>query len=120
MARDLRVHPRIIQRARGYRRDDRARVRTAIRGRTEITALRGRYYPDNEPDRHNEPSDSHGYLRNMALPTKVGLPSTPGGAAYAAYRDAGSSWAEAGTGVSWNGDVMGTECGRARERAGGA
>src|SRR6266566_3006573 len=63
MARDLRVHAHVVERARSNRGDDRARVGAVIRIRAVIATLAGRDCSDNQPYQQDEPSDSHFYLR---------------------------------------------------------
>ena len=63
MARNLGVQPHVVERARRDRGDDRTAVSAGDRRRTEISTLAGRNCSDDQPYQHNEPSDSHCYLR---------------------------------------------------------
>src|ERR1700677_3709969 len=63
MARDLGIHAHVIERARQDRGHDCSRMSAANGRRAVITALAGRYRPDDQPNQENDPSGSHNYLR---------------------------------------------------------
>ena len=65
MARDLRIHAYIVQRARSNRDDNRPRMRTTVSRGAVITALPGRYRPDDQPYQRDHSSDSHISLRKI-------------------------------------------------------
>jgi len=63
MAGNLRVHAHVVERASRDRGDDVASVGAVSRRRTVVSALPGGNCPDYQPYQHDEPSDSHLYLR---------------------------------------------------------
>src|ERR1700678_2398169 len=63
MAVDLRVHAYVIERARHNSGDNVARVSAVLRGRAVIASLTSGYRANDQPDQHDQTSDTHVYLR---------------------------------------------------------
>src|SRR5215475_1491932 len=63
MAGNLRVHANVVERAGRDRGDDVSGVGAVSWRRTVVSALPGSNCPDYQPYQHDEPSDSHFYLR---------------------------------------------------------
>src|SRR6266487_1221800 len=66
MAGNLRVHAYVVERTGRDRGDDVAGVGAVVRRRAVVSAPAGRDRADDQPYQHNEPSDSHLYLRQTS------------------------------------------------------